>query len=311
MCVFYLLIKGIKMDKICRECNLLQNINCYVKDKHKKDGRSSRCKSCDRTYQASYRAKNQDSKQKYQKEYRLKNKDKMREYQKEYAKKNEDKIKQYQKEYALNNQEDIIAYQKEYRKTNVCKIKKYQKEYFVKNKDSLIFYKQEYYLKNKTKNKDARAQYYQRNKLKIKQLSRQYRECNKNKIRERRIKYLQNNPIAKLSKTLRCRIRNVLKVNNYRKCDSTYNLLGCSKEFFKEYIISKFSNGMTLYNNNINGWHLDHIKPCSSFDLSDPEQQKLCFHYSNYQPLWATREIAEKYGEPSNYVGNLEKSNKV
>ena len=34
------------------------------------------------------------------------------------------------------------------------------------------------------------------------------------------------------------------------------------------------------------GWHIDHIKPCASFDLTDPKQQQQCFHYSNLQPLW-------------------------
>ena len=33
-------------------------------------------------------------------------------------------------------------------------------------------------------------------------------------------------------------------------------------------------------------WHIDHIKPCSSFNLIDIEEQKQCFHYSNLQPLW-------------------------
>lgn len=34
--------------------------------------------------------------------------------------------------------------------------------------------------------------------------------------------------------------------------------------------------------------HIDHRIPCSAFDLSDPEQQKRCNHWSNLQPLWAT-----------------------
>jgi len=33
-------------------------------------------------------------------------------------------------------------------------------------------------------------------------------------------------------------------------------------------------------------WHVDHRIPCNAFDLSDPEQQRLCFWYRNLQPLW-------------------------
>jgi DNA/RNA endonuclease G (NUC1) len=40
-----------------------------------------------------------------------------------------------------------------------------------------------------------------------------------------------------------------------------------------------------------NGWHIDHIIPCASFDLTDPKQQKNCFHYTNLQPLWAADNI--------------------
>lgn len=37
---------------------------------------------------------------------------------------------------------------------------------------------------------------------------------------------------------------------------------------------------------NYGEWHVDHIKPCASFDLSDPKEQQKCFHYTNLQPLW-------------------------
>lgn len=37
--------------------------------------------------------------------------------------------------------------------------------------------------------------------------------------------------------------------------------------------------------------HIDHIRPCASFDLIDPAQQRLCFNYRNLQLLPATENI--------------------
>ena len=47
-------------------------------------------------------------------------------------------------------------------------------------------------------------------------------------------------------------------------------------------------------------WHIDHIKPCAAFDLTDPKQQKECFNYKNLQPLWAQDNIkkSDKWEEP-------------
>ena len=64
-------------------------------------------------------------------------------------------------------------------------------------------------------------------------------------------------------------------------------LIGCSKEELIKHLESQFIEGMTWENWSLNGWHIDHIRPISSFDLSDPAQAKECFHYSNLQPLWA------------------------
>ena len=48
---------------------------------------------------------------------------------------------------------------------------------------------------------------------------------------------------------------------------------------------------MTWDNWQHDGWHIDHIRPCASFDLADLEQQRQCFHYTNLQPLWAADNI--------------------
>lgn len=70
--------------------------------------------------------------------------------------------------------------------------------------------------------------------------------------------------------------------------------LGCSISYYKTYLESKFQEGMTWENYGVCGWHIDHIIPCTAFDLTDPEQIKKCFHYTNTQPLWAKDNAKKK-----------------
>jgi len=81
---------------------------------------------------------------------------------------------------------------------------------------------------------------------------------------------------------LRTRISSIL--NGKNKSKTTKELLGCSLEFLKQHLESKFTEGMSW--SNYGKWEIDHIKPCSKFDLTDPKQQEQCFHYTNLQPLW-------------------------
>lgn len=104
----------------------------------------------------------------------------------------------------------------------------------------------------------------------------------------------RNDPEFKLRRNLRRRIHHVIK-NDY-KSDHTMALLGCNIEEFIKYIESLWQPGMSWDNYGLNGWHLDHIIPCRTFDLSDPEQQKKCFHYTNQRPLW----WYENLGRPKN-----------
>jgi hypothetical protein len=95
----------------------------------------------------------------------------------------------------------------------------------------------------------------------------------------------KNNPLLKIKRNLRRRISHVLG-GNY-KTNRTFDLIGCSPAQFKAHIESQFTQGMTWDNYGATGWHIDHIKPCFTFDLSNPDQQKECFHYTNQRPLWA------------------------
>tara|TARA_B100000900_G_scaffold409732_2_gene426192 strand:+ start:543 stop:1022 length:480 start_codon:yes stop_codon:yes gene_type:complete len=83
---------------------------------------------------------------------------------------------------------------------------------------------------------------------------------------------------------LRCRLRSAVKAQGSRKSASTMSLVGCSPAELRAHLESKFTGGMSWSNQG--KWHVDHIRPCASFDLTDPDQQKACFHYTNLQPLW-------------------------
>jgi len=68
---------------------------------------------------------------------------------------------------------------------------------------------------------------------------------------------------------------------------SATQLVGISAQGLRDHLERRFLPGMTWDNYGALGWHVDHIRPCASFDLTDPEQVKACFHYTNLQPLWA------------------------
>lgn len=75
--------------------------------------------------------------------------------------------------------------------------------------------------------------------------------------------------------------------------ETAKELLGISTQEFKEYIETQFQEGMSWENWSVYGWHLDHIRPISSFNLHNQEERKLCFHYSNLRPLWARDNLSK------------------
>ena len=102
----------------------------------------------------------------------------------------------------------------------------------------------------------------------------------------------------RLKGTLRRRITHALLANGIKKFGRTEILLGCPVETLRRHIETAWSVGMSWDNYGLKGWHIDHIRPCASFDLTDPKKQKECFNWENLQPLWHTdnRRKGAKYG---------------
>jgi len=114
----------------------------------------------------------------------------------------------------------------------------------------------------------------------------------KNRIyRSRYYQKVKKKPVYITQNRLRARIHVAITKAKVRKKDSILSLCGCSTPELMLHLQSQFKEGMHW--NNYGKWHIDHIRPCASFDLTDPEQQRQCFHYSNLQPLWAKENLSK------------------
>lgn len=207
-----------------------------------------------------------------------------------YYKKNVDKIRAQQKKSREQNKETRKGYSKKYYQENREKILKRGKEREIQNAETIKIRKRKYYKQNKEKIDKRNKQYAAEHKSKMKEHDKKYRRNNSAKITARKRNYeqirIKTDPVFKMIKRLRTRLWSMLKSQSAIKSASTLELLGTTKELVWKHLESLFKEGMTRDNHGNKGWHIDHIKPISSFDLNNPEQLKKCCHYTNLQPLW-------------------------
>jgi hypothetical protein len=98
-----------------------------------------------------------------------------------------------------------------------------------------------------------------------------------------------NDPAFAIEAALRRSLADKVRKTRAGKVASTLDALGCSIPEFMSYIGEMFLPGMTwqTWGRGDERWHLDHRLPVASFNLTDPAQQRKCFHFSNFQPLWS------------------------
>jgi len=166
-------------------------------------------------------------------------------------------------------------YHQEYYQKNKCEHQEKSKIYRQNNKDKIIKAKKEYYEANKERIKAKAKKYSEDNKVKKQMRDRQYRIDHKKERNKYELNKKNNNKEYKMICMIRAKVSNILKRHKAAKSDHTLNLIGCTIKQLIGYIESKFLPGMTWENYGLHGWHIDHIKPCISFNMTDPiEQQK-------------------------------------
>jgi len=216
--------------------------------------RQNKCKACVKIRVKKYGEENKEKVKASRERYYINNKREINKKNAEYQIKNKDKMKAYHDKWREDNSEKLKDYYLKYQRTD--KRKEYAKEYQKKNKER----RKAYILKNREK----------------------FNEQARNRLREKR----KNDPLYRLIHSLRS--ETVRAAKKGYKIKKTLELLGCTIEFFRDHISSRWRDGMNWenWNNKPDGWNLDHILPIDSFDFSKPESWEKCFHYTNLQPLW-------------------------
>lgn len=245
------------MGKFCARCKEEKDFINYTKNKSRKDGHSVYCKPCSKIISVE------------QGEVRKKTR-----YKWEHSPENWERRKKYKLEWEAKQREKKRILKQQEKETKRLK----------------FIQEEEEHLKLLKSNPD--------NKFKV------CSKCKKEKLESEFIRndlwcnkcakewYLPNKS-DKIMKTLRNRLYSAIKNQSGEKQFKTIDLIGCSMYEFKKHIESQFKPGMSWDNHGLHTWHLDHIKPCVSFDLTKPEEQKKCFHYTNLQPLWAKENLSK------------------
>ena len=165
-------------------------------------------------------------------------------------------------------------YARNYYQRNKDKVKKKNKRWLDDNREQHLEYHRKYNHEHKEQNLESARR-------SMEKKPEHYRKVARERAKRRRLVDAD----FRFKDVLRKRVNNALRGKGIKSA-RTMELIGCTMDQLRMHLQSMFKPGMTWQNHGLKGWHIDHIVPCSSFDLTKPEQQKACFHFSNLQPLW-------------------------
>jgi hypothetical protein len=149
--------------------------------------------------------------------------------------------------------------------------------------------------KNKEKLSDNHKVWSENNRCHLNNYHKSWREKNIYKHRENKRNYEKlrkdNDPIYKLINNFRTAIYQVLKENNVQKNGHYFEILNYSPDELINHLETQFTDGMTW--ENYGRWHVDHIRPISSFNINQigDEEFMKCWSLENLQPLWGEDNI--------------------
>ena len=190
------------------------------------------------------------------------------------------------RKWRAKNLEKVRAHDKQWAKDNPDKVKAANRRYYLSHIEAEKSNAKRWTKNNPEKRKIIDHRNWNKNKIKYNAQKRLYNKLNKDKIYAKEKERIKTDLNYKLRRWISCRIGMAVRNQSSNKSYKTISLLGCTIPEFRSYIEKQFEPGMTWNNWSRKGWQLHHIIACAHFNLVEPEQQKLCFNFTNMKPLW-------------------------
>jgi len=182
--------------------------------------------------------------------------------------------KQSAQQWYENDMKNITKYQIDEKQCPECKIIKPKDKFYVLKKNGQM----------STYCIDCENKKYNHIDPARKATKQKWRENHKDHIKQYNIEYHHQ----KRKKNIQYRINQALRSSLHRtlnkKTENTYDYIGCSSDFLENWLNFLFDKKMN-WDNYGEYWEIDHVKPCASFDLTNKEEQKICYHWTNLRPL--------------------------
>jgi len=179
-------------------------------------------------------------------------------------------------------------YNKKWYQKNKERLRKKSLQYHYDNRDKVLKRMADYNKKHKKKHRKIAREYYYKHREKMINAAAGYAKKNREKINNRIKNKIKSDPTYKLKLTLQSRTSAALTKYSSSAFEE---FLGCTIQEARKHLESLFKPGMTWLNHG--KWHIDHIKPVSSFNLRKKDQIYRCFNYKNLQPLWAKENLSK------------------
>jgi hypothetical protein len=185
-------------------------------------------------------------------------------------------VKEYNKRRYQEKRNELLEQKKKYREQHRQELREYAKKRYQEKSEKINEQKKKYYQQNKKKIREQHREYHKQHRQEIRKHNKEYEK-----------KRYKNNHQYRLANIGRGRIYKARKAQNAPRYCKYNEAIGCTPEELDIWLESQFTPEMN-WDNYGTYWHVDHIRPLCSFDLTDPEQYKAAFNYKNTQPLKAT-----------------------